>query len=132
MRLQSALRIAALATVGTVAFDAATAASLSRPVPQVGRSEVLMLVAEKRIASLRSLPAGLSGKVRAGLRRAIVSRTIGKTLTGAGPSAAISDQELDHTCGDWFITFDEESDGHPVPGTFNLHCGDSDDTVPIG
>ena len=50
---------------------------------------------------------------------------------GGTSQSGPSDLELDLICGgDWFITWDEDADGNPVSGTFNLHCGGT--VIPIG
>jgi hypothetical protein len=45
------------------------------------------------------------------------------TTPNTSTPTGVSDEELDLICAnDWFVTFDEDADGDPILGTFNLHC----------
>ena len=44
-------------------------------------------------------------------------------VPSAKPQGGATDRELDLICNDdWFVTFDEDADGDPILGTFELHC----------
>jgi len=91
--------------------------------------EPAFYVTKKRTDTL----AGLSLELRKSAVEKARSRPNAPTLKGNGGTSQSgpSDTELDLTCwDDWFITWDEDADGHPISGTFNLHCGGA--VIPIG
>ena len=50
---------------------------------------------------------------------------------GVGPQAGPSNEELNLICfGDWFVTWDENSNGIAIMGTFKLYCDGQ--TIPVG
>jgi hypothetical protein len=78
---------------------------------------------KKRVATL----AGLSRTLQTSAVLKARTRPNGPTLTAGGggtsQSDGVSDAELDILChNDWFITFDEDENGHGVVGTYKLHC----------
>ncbi|MFN8525821.1 MAG: hypothetical protein U0821_22195 [Chloroflexota bacterium] len=77
--------------------------------------------------------SGLSSSIQSSAVRSARSHTGGKNLSGSGGTAQSgpSDFELDVYCdGDWFVTWDEDANGTPIIGTFNLYC--NGDTLRIG
>ena len=116
--------------LGALALAAAVATSSTAAFAATPSGEPAFYVTKKRTDTL----AGLSLELRKSAVEKARSRPNAPTLKGTGGAsqAPFSDLELDLTCGgDWFITWDEDADGHPILGTFNLHCGDLG-TIQIG
>ena len=86
-------------------------------------------VNKKRVNTL----AGLSPELRRNAVEKARSRPNGPTLKDSGGTSQSgpSNEELNLACGnDWFITWAEDADGHPILGTFDLICGET--KIPIG
>jgi len=108
---------AAVATTSTAAFAATPP------------GEPAFHLVKKRTSTL----AGLSPQLQTSAVEKARSRPNAPTLKGNGGTsqAPMSDLEMDLTCNDdWFITWDEDANGHPIMGSFNLHCDGW--SVPIG
>ena len=89
----------------------------------------ILAVVKKRTDTL----AGLSRELRTSAVEKARSWPGAPKLTGQGGTSQSgpSDLELDLICAnDWFITWDEDANGDPVLGSFNLHCADI--VIPIG
>ena len=119
-RTLGALALAALlATSSTAALAATTSAD---PAFHLTRRKTTTLV-------------GLSPELRASALQKARSTPTGMRLAAEGGTSQSSptpnDDFVHALCGgDWFITWDENANGDPILGTFNLHC--AGDTIPIG
>src|SRR5690606_34871707 len=83
--------------------------------------DTLVYAKEKRTKSL----SGLSRDQQEFAVKQAQARTGGPkfAVPAAKPQGGATDAELDLICNDdWFVTFDEDADGDPILGTFELHC----------
>src|SRR5688572_10329710 len=115
-RTLGALAIAAAVMTGSTPAFAATLAD-----------SPASYVTEKRVTTL----IGLSPALRTSAVGTARSRPNAPALNGGGGTSQSgpSDAELNLFCGrDWFISWNDDANGTPILGTFNLYC--AGETIP--
>jgi hypothetical protein len=103
---------AALATSSTAAFAATSTGS---PALHAGKTT------KKRVDTL----VGLDRKLAASAVRQAYALKAEEKPPQAGPT----EKDLDEVCGEWFIIWEQDADGNPIPGTYELYCDGS--TIPL-
>jgi len=108
-------------TLGALALAATLATSSTATFAATPSADPAVYLIKRKTTSL----VGLSPELRTSAVQKARSRPDAKLGSGGGTSqSGPSDLELDLICGyDWFITWDEDANGNPVLGSFNLHCG---------
>lgn len=132
-RILGALAAACLMAVASAAAYEGTrsANSVSGPTTgdvaegvMVAQSRQLSRTVSKQTRDLEAIPAQLRRGVDAAisdLARRQGGTSAGDLAGGRQPSAIVL---LDMICGDsWFVTWLEDEDGNPVPGSHEVHCG---------
>jgi len=117
-------------TLGALALAAALATSSTTAFAATTYGDPTFYLTKKKTTTTL---AGLNPELRASALQQARSRLTAPQIKGTGGTSQSgpTDADLDHACGsDWFITWDEDAAGHPILGTFNLHCIGG--PVPIG
>jgi hypothetical protein len=116
-------------TLGALTLAAALATSSTVALASATSGDSALYVTKKRTTTL----VGLTMELRTSAVQKARSRPNSPTLKGGGGTSQSgpSDSELDLLCNDdWFITWDEDADGNPISGSFNLHCAGT--VIPLG
>src|SRR5262245_5083282 len=107
-------------TVGALALAAALATSSTAVLAATTPGDPAFYLTKKRTNTL----GVLSPELRTSAGPKARSLPDAKLRGGGGTAqSGASDQELDIWCeNDWFIAWDEDANGNPVVGSYNLHC----------
>jgi hypothetical protein len=133
-RIVGALAAACLLSVasaaayeGTRSADSVSGATTGNAAEgvMVAQSRQLSRTVSKQTRDLEAIPSqlrrGVDSAVRDLARRQGGTSAAGDLAGGQQPSAIVL---LDMICGDsWFVTWLEDEDGNPIPGSHEVHCG---------
>lgn len=133
-RIVGALTFACLmAVTSAAAYDGTrSAASVSGATTgdvaegfMVAQSRQLSRTVCKQTRDLEAIPSqlrrGIDSAIRNLARRQGGTSAAGDLAGGQQPSAIVL---LDMICGDsWFVSWLEDEDGNPIPGSHEVHCG---------
>ena len=81
-------------------------------------------ITRRKVTSLAQLPPSLRAQVERRLRPFLKKRmaSLGIVPRSGSNAAPPTEEELDLTCNEWFIWYDEDKNGDPVPGTAKINC----------
>ncbi len=81
-------------------------------------------ITRRKVTSLAQLPPSLRAQIQRRLRPYLKKRmaSLGIVSRGGSNAAPPTEEELDLTCDEWFILYEEDKNGDPVPGTAKINC----------